>query len=149
MNSKEDGTTTKMSNALKVKLYRSDLAIVEEGAASTVQAAAEAGGGVLSLPPLRGDAAKAEAVVIGVRPQDLEIVPVSGKNRLKGKVSLIELLGSEKLVEVDFVGIRVQVQVRADFPVKEQSEVFVHFNPERLHVFDAESGQSIVNRSTL
>jgi len=110
---------------------------------------AEAGGGVLSLPPLRGDAAKAEAVVIGVRPQDLEIVPVSGKNRLKGKVSLIELLGSEKLVEVDFVGVRVQVQVRADFPVKEQSEVFVHFNPERLHVFDAESGQSIVSRATL
>ncbi|MGE0338911.1 MAG: ABC transporter ATP-binding protein [Xanthobacteraceae bacterium] len=105
---------------------------------------AEVGGGMLSLPPLLGDA---ETVVIGVRPQDLEIVSAAGTNRLKGKVSLIELLGSEKLVEVDLVGSRVQVQVRADFPVTEQSEVFVQFSSERLHVFDSESGQSIVKRA--
>jgi hypothetical protein len=37
--------------ALKVKLYRSDLPIVEDGAAATVQAAAEAGGGVLRCFP--------------------------------------------------------------------------------------------------
>ncbi len=108
---------------------------------------AEVGGGVLTLPPLRADGDKNENVVIGVRPQDLEIVPEGGKNCLKGKVSLIELLGSEKLIEISFAGNRVQVQVKADFPVREQTEVFVHFGPERLHVFDAESGQSIVKKA--
>ena len=43
--------STKTRTALKVKLYRSDLPIVEEGAADTVQAAAEAGGGVLRCFP--------------------------------------------------------------------------------------------------
>jgi hypothetical protein len=42
---------TKTRTALNVKLYRSDLPIVEEGAATTVQAAAEAGGGVLRCFP--------------------------------------------------------------------------------------------------
>jgi hypothetical protein len=37
--------------ALKAKLYRSDLPIFEDGAAGTVQAAAEAGGGVLRCFP--------------------------------------------------------------------------------------------------
>src|ERR1039458_3767459 len=37
--------------ALKVRLYRSDLPILEECAADTVQAAAEAGGGVLRCFP--------------------------------------------------------------------------------------------------
>ncbi len=43
--------STKTRTALKVKLYRSDLPIIEEGAADTVQAAAEAGGGVLRCFP--------------------------------------------------------------------------------------------------
>lgn len=43
--------STKTRTALKVKLYRSTLPIVEEGAAESVQAAAEAGGGVLRCFP--------------------------------------------------------------------------------------------------
>lgn len=104
---------------------------------------AEMGGGRISLPALRADAVQIEKIVVGVRPQDLEIVPAGGKDRLKGKVSLIELLGSEKLVEVDLEGARVQVQVKADFPVSNQSEVFVHFDAQRLHVFGQASGQTI------
>lgn len=108
---------------------------------------AEAGGGLLSLPPRRRESSNLGQVVIGVRPQDLEIVATSGSNCLKGTVSLIELLGSEKLVEVDFVDVRLQVQVRADFPVSEQGEVFVYFNPERLHIFDSQTGRSINERA--
>src|SRR3569623_2821527 len=40
-----------MPKALNVKLYRSNLSIAEEGAASGVQAAAQAGGGVLRCFP--------------------------------------------------------------------------------------------------
>ena len=40
-----------MSKSLNVKLYRSDLSIVEDGAAAGVQAATEAGGGVLRCFP--------------------------------------------------------------------------------------------------
>ena len=42
---------TKTRTPLKLKLYRSDLPILEEGAANTVQAATEVGGGVLRCFP--------------------------------------------------------------------------------------------------
>ena len=42
---------TEMSKALNVKLYRSNMSILEDGAASSVQAATEAGGGVLRCFP--------------------------------------------------------------------------------------------------
>ncbi len=66
---------------------------------------------------------------------------------MPGKVSLIELLGSEKLVEVDLKGARVQVQVRADFAVAENAEVHVQFAPDRLHLFEKESGLSMRARN--
>ncbi|MCC7156465.1 MAG: hypothetical protein IT161_17950 [Bryobacterales bacterium] len=43
--------STRTRTALQVKLYRSDLPIIEDGAAESVQAAAEAGGGVLRCFP--------------------------------------------------------------------------------------------------
>jgi ABC-type sugar transport system ATPase subunit len=82
-------------------------------------------------------------VVLGIRPQDLQIVPAAGSDTLPGRVSLIELLGSEKLVEIELETGRLNVQVRADFEVSEQSSVHVRFDPQRLHVFDAETGQAI------
>jgi ABC-type sugar transport system ATPase subunit len=103
----------------------------------------EVAGSTLSLPPLRDNAAKTSRAVVGIRPQDLEIAPAHGPDSVKGKVSLIELLGSEKLVEVDLDGARVQVQVRADFAVSEQSHVHVLFSRQHLHVFDGETGTSI------
>ncbi len=101
----------------------------------------EVGGRALGLPKLTcGGIIK---VVLGVRPQDLEIVPAAGNDTLPGKVSLIELLGSEKLVEIQLGSERLKVQVRADFPVSEQSDVHVRVDPQRLHVFDAETGIAI------
>ena len=41
-----------MRSPLNVKLYRSNLPIVEDGAGSSVQEAAEAGGGAALLPQL-------------------------------------------------------------------------------------------------
>jgi ABC-type sugar transport system ATPase subunit len=101
----------------------------------------EVGAGKLGLPKLIcGGIVK---VVLGIRPQDLQIVPAADSDTLPGKVSLIELLGSEKLVEVELETARVNVQVRADFEVAEKSSIHVRFDPQRLHVFDAETGQAI------
>lgn len=79
---------------------------------------------------------------LGIRPQD--IVFIEGDNSMPGVISLIELLGSEKLVEVKLEdGKLLIVQVSADYPTKHGEIVHLQIRPEKLHVFDALSGRSV------
>ena len=82
--------------------------------------------------------------VMGVRPQDLSHAAAPGADTLPGTVSLVELLGSEKLVEVELAGQkRISVQVRSDTPVEIGARFNVLFDPRRVHVFDAGTGDAI------
>jgi ABC-type sugar transport system ATPase subunit len=96
----------------------------------------------LALPEAPRTAADGREVVLGVRPQDLALEPDPTKSAtVRGRVWVVELLGSEKLVEVT-VGERrrLTVQVRADTDVKIDDPVGVQFDPQRVHLFDAGSG---------
>ena len=99
----------------------------------------------LPLPPLPGVVKTDHSAVLGVRPQDLTLVAASGADTLSGTVSLVELLGSEKLVEMQILGQkRISIQVRADTVVKMGDAVNTQFNSQRVHVFDAKTGQSML-----
>jgi ABC-type sugar transport system ATPase subunit len=80
-----------------------------------------------------------QAIVLGARPQDLAL---SGSDTgILGRVWVVELVGSEKLVEVDLGDKRrLTVQTRADTPVREEDPVAVRIDPDRLHLFDGGSG---------
>jgi ABC-type sugar transport system ATPase subunit len=94
--------------------------------------------------PLRGLKGRIKAgqqVVLGVRPQDLPLAPEAGQGSTAGRVWVVELVGSEKLVEVELgAKRRLTVQVRADLGIREDEPVHVHINPDRVHIFDAETG---------
>ncbi len=98
-----------------------------------------------SLPvPAPAAGATSRKVILGVRPQDLDQAPVAGDNTLTGTVSLVELLGSEKLVEVELQNQkRISVQVRSDASVEIGTSFHIMFDPQRLHVFDKDSGNAI------
>ncbi|MBZ0215778.1 MAG: ABC transporter ATP-binding protein [Fimbriimonadaceae bacterium] len=98
----------------------------------------------LPLPALPGEVKPAHAAILGVRPQDLIFEGTPAADTLTGTISLIELLGSEKLVEVDLSGQkRMSVQIHADMVVNMDDRVHVKFDPQRVHVFDTESGRSL------
>jgi ABC-type sugar transport system ATPase subunit len=83
-----------------------------------------------------------QVVVLGARPQDLAL-SASGTGA-PGRVWVVELIGSEKLVEVDLGDKRrLTVQTRADTPVCEDDLVAVHVDPDRLHLFDGRTGARI------
>ena len=87
----------------------------------------------------------AKDVVLGVRPQDLALVSADGGASLTGRVWLVELVGSEKLVDVELSDRRrVTVQVRADVDVNIDERVGIAFDPRRVHLFDAHGGLSIL-----
>ncbi len=63
---------------------------------------------------------------------------------VRGRVWVVELMGSEKLVEVALgERRRMTVQVRADTDVKVDDPVGVRLDPQRIHLFDAKSGVAL------
>lgn len=98
----------------------------------------------LPLPPLQDSVGAGQNVVLGVRPQDVELASEGEPSAARGRVWVVELLGSEKLVEVQLgERRRVTVQVRADVPVSIDDNVRVRLYPQRVHLFDAESGEKL------
>ncbi|HWK33278.1 MAG TPA: ABC transporter ATP-binding protein [Hyphomicrobium sp.] len=96
----------------------------------------------LNFSRLSSEASSSE-LRLGIRPQDIVFVEPSD-NSMRGVISLIELLGSEKLVEVKLEdGKPLIVQVSADYPSKYGEVVHLQIRPEKLHVFNALSGRSV------
>lgn len=103
-------------------------------------------GSGLKLPLSGGSGSEKPAgdVTLGVRPQDLQLANEHTLGTAQGRVWVVELLGSEKLVEVELADRRrVTVQVRADQEVAVDDNVLVGFDPKRVHLFDTESGSSL------
>jgi ABC-type sugar transport system ATPase subunit len=83
-------------------------------------------------------------VVLGVRPQDLALVGEQEPASLRGRVWVVELLGSEKLVEVEYGDRRrVTVQTRAETAVNVDDLVGVRADAARVHLFDADTGATL------
>ena len=95
-----------------------------------------------SVPPVAGPSREA---VLGVRPQDLRLVDGSDAAAdLRGRVWVVELLGSEKLVEVAYGGRRrLTVLVKAETAVAVDDLVAVAFDTRKLHLFDATDGTAL------
>jgi ABC-type sugar transport system ATPase subunit len=83
-------------------------------------------------------------LVLGVRPQDVSLVPTGMPGAIPGRVWMVELLGSEKLVDVE-IGPkqRIVAEVRADVKVAINDEVALRLDPARVHLFDPVSGAAL------
>jgi ABC-type sugar transport system ATPase subunit len=98
----------------------------------------------LAVPRLAGRLAPGQRVMLGVRPQAAALAPVGGAATVRGRVWVVELLGSEKLVDVELGDKRrFTVQVRADATVGVEEEVGIRLDPETVHIFDADSGNAV------
>jgi ABC-type sugar transport system ATPase subunit len=111
---------------------------------------ARIGGGVVSIPvggrltPIAASTLAAGAdrpVRVGVRPQDVRLDAAGG---VCGEVTLVQLVGSEQLVDLNLGGgVLLTSEVKADVPVGQRARVQVSFDPARLHLFEAESGRNL------
>ncbi len=101
---------------------------------------ARAAGIELALPAaVRPPDAGARAVVVGIRPEHLAIVG-PGEGGASGEVYVVEPMGREQIVTVK-VGERIlQVVAPPGFGGRIGDRVGLRAAPERLHLFDPESG---------
>lgn len=87
-------------------------------------------------------AAEGQAVVLGIRPDDLIIA----EGGLSSRVVLVEPLGSESILTLDRDGVELVMKVNArDVPAlpKVGDHLPLAPLPGRVHVFDAASGQAM------
>ena len=81
-------------------------------------------------------------IVLGVRPQDVELTP-SGEGHGVGRIELVELLGSTTLIHLRVEGLSDQllrIVVSSDTAVGADQLVGFRLDARRLHLFDARTG---------
>ncbi|MFM0695475.1 sn-glycerol-3-phosphate ABC transporter ATP-binding protein UgpC [Paraburkholderia graminis] len=87
-----------------------------------------------------------QAVKLAIRPNYLKVASADddiAMLKLRGKVELIELLGAEALVTLEFAGERLAALVPASELPALDSVVTFQFKLADLHVFDAQTEQNV------
>lgn len=88
-----------------------------------------------------------EEVILGIRPRDISEVDsgTSSKYAAEGEVERV------KPVDMPIVILRIRigedvVRMKVEGSKKEEGEkITIKFNPEKIHVFDKESGEALIN----
>lgn len=103
-------------------------------------------GGTLTVPeemrPMLQAHRKAE-VIVGVRAENIEPYPQEGPNTLRGRVLVVEPLGSHNLLTLRVGDDHLKVTTRADFRPRAGETLWLHFEPDKLRWFDPETGEAL------
>lgn len=82
----------------------------------------------------------AHDMIVGVRPEHVEICPADEKCLFKLKVQLIEELGVEKYVHLASDGVELRVRLGQEVEIREGDWVPVMIREEHVHLFRGEEG---------
>ena len=82
-------------------------------------------------------------VVLGIRPHDLSIAGKSDSPDLSGRVSLVEQLGTETLIDVDVADTTVQVSEPPTTSLADGQTIGLKIDHSRLHIFDAATEEAL------
>jgi ABC-type sugar transport system ATPase subunit len=100
----------------------------------------------LGSPPMNllspGGAARGPRVTIGIRPEDIEVATAPADGRDEARISVVEPMGSETLVTLEYGAQRLVARVPADRVFEPGQRAFIRLAPERTLAFD-ETGTRI------
>jgi ABC-type sugar transport system ATPase subunit len=86
-----------------------------------------------------------EAVILGIRPHEIDLTPVETSDSA-GRVEIVEPLGSATLAHVAVDGLpdgRVRIMIPGRAPIGAGDRIGFTVRRDRIHWFDAENGQRI------
>ncbi len=82
-------------------------------------------------------------VLVGVRPEHVSLSPIPGAPEVRGRVDFVERLGSDTIIHLNTGRHTIIVKVAGDVPLEPGAEARVYPRPEKIRVFDAETGERI------
>ncbi len=103
----------------------------QDGAASTVL-------GVTAANRFAG-APNATELVLGVRPEDVHLLEAPTSESLQAKVVVVELLGSENIINIEIAGHVVKVRTGPTFRPYVGDVLNVRIDQSRSHLFNTET----------
>jgi multiple sugar transport system ATP-binding protein len=86
------------------------------------------------------------SVTLGVRPEDVDVASNPGAGRDAARISVVEPMGSETLVTLEYRDQRLVARVPADRQFEPGQSAWVHLAPDRVLRFDASTGHRINER---
>lgn len=89
---------------------------------------------------------KRQSVLIGIRPEDFQIVQEPDTTTIEVEINVVEPLGKEQLMYFDLDEKTCTASVPGYYDIVEGDTVYLRIPPERIHLFDAETGDTIANR---
>ncbi len=116
--------------------------------------AVDVSGTVLPLPKEKTADGKLDAYVgkqvkIGVRPEDMkddeEFLAKHPNTRMEAEVEVSELMGAEIYLYLTFKGQNMMARVAPTSKARRGDKVTLALDPHKIHVFDAETEQTILN----
>ena len=119
-----------------------------------VDVTSEAGAPVLRLAgrtiaaPAQFDLAGApRRLVLGIRPQDVRVASPDDPQAIPGTVWMTELIGSERLIEVEIAPkLRITAEVKSEVRAELNAPAAVAFEPAKLHLFEPDTGRALPRR---
>ncbi|HVM25815.1 MAG TPA: ABC transporter ATP-binding protein [Candidatus Limnocylindrales bacterium] len=78
-------------------------------------------------------------VLLGIRAENVEVRPEAGSGALRGRVLVVEPLGSHNLVTLQLGAEQLKATTRPDAPMERDQEVGVVFQADRIRWLDAEA----------
>lgn len=93
----------------------------------------------LGLPGRPALAANGHGVLLGIRPEDIQLVAPEAAGASAASVALVELAGPERFVFLDLGGARVIARWPASVRVGAGERVGIRFDPDKVHLFDQET----------
>lgn len=102
--------------------------------------------GTMSLPiPARllGMIAEGKSVSVGIRPSDIIVSGDMHEGAVEAVVEVSEFMGKEEILDLRFGDQEIIAEIPVAAHLAENTTVFVRFNPDALHVFDADTGVAL------
>ena len=84
-----------------------------------------------------------QTILLGIRPENLTLVPGQQANTIRGRVLVVEPLGSHKLLTMQVGSEMAKVSVAPDQHVTSGDDVWLHFDADKIRWMDAASGEAI------
>jgi len=102
-------------------------------------------GTFLGNPPMNliEDSRTGARVTIGVRPEDVDVASSAAAGWDEARVVVVEPMGSETLVTLEYRAQRLVARVPADFQLEPGQRAWVHLPPDRVMTFAAETGERL------
>lgn len=84
-------------------------------------------------------------VILGIRPEDISETQEEGPNTFKTDLELSEMMGSEVIVYFNFAGYKIIGKFPPYTKVKTGQQFMFKINANKVHLFDPETEEVIVN----